>query len=1308
MYINFFKFGHFIYKLMKFSTLILLLFFQPAFSQEINLTRKIDWQTNKKMVDHPTRDKKAPHLREYLYFQGANYPDVESLLPHYYELIDAWKYFPNAKIKIEDKKFEVVDTSKLTNIQYLDLIKDEINPVIHYYKSNKKQYIQLSFIPLRRNSQSHEIEKLISFTLKPEQLKSTSTSNLKSVNRLYAAHSVLKSGFWYEIKILKDGIYKITYSDLINMGFNNPENIRVYGNGGTMLSYMNADPRPDDLLENAIFMEKGSDGIFNEGDYILFYGKGPVKWSYDTLQEIFTHQINLYSDGAFYFLTTDLSPGKKITTIPEPAGSPNINSSTFNAYAYHEKEQRNLINSGRQWYGEELSLSTVYDTTINFPNLVTTSPVKVIVRAVSRSSGTRSFNIKEDNNLIGTISLPGVDLNNTLWTYAQVGSTTSQFTPSGDQFTLEVSYNKSSTDDKGWLDYVTLNARRKLQMAEDPLFFRDAESVGINNITLFNLETSNPAITVWDITDISNVKKVEGNFSGSLLQFKAKTDSLRNYVAFSSNANFQAPITDANVRGVGPVDNQDLHALGPHNLIIVSHPDFLKQADQLANFHRSHDGLSVIVVTPDEIYNEFSSGAPDVSAIRDFVKMIYDQSNGDSNSLKYLLLFGDGSYDNFSYKEGNANYILTYQSYESLNPTKSYVTDDFFGLLDDNEGGSTGMLDIGVGRFPVESDNGDQFDAQAMVNKVISYDSVSTMGNWRNYLCFVGDDGEFGDGSLHMEQSNWLATYIENNYPSFTVDKIMMDAYKQVTSSTHDAYPDVNKAILDNINKGMLIFNYNGHGGETGLALEQIVNKPEIQSWKNFGKLPLFVTATCEFSRFDDVEIDDKGEIKNKVSAGEMVLLNPDGGGIALFTTTRLVYAGLNFNLNKNFYKYIFERDANGQKYRLGDVIRLTKNDTQDENMLNFTLLGDPAITLAYPDKMIITDSVDHKSISQPLDTLKAFSEITVAGHVANLDSSLMTDFNGIITPSVFDKPVTVTTLGNDGITPYTFNVQKNVIYKGRATVKNGRFEFSFIVPKDISYKLGKGKISYYAENQKTDAKGYFNQITIGGTSENNQADNEGPELNLYMNDENFVSGGLTDKNPVLLALVSDKSGINRVGNGIGHDIVGILDNKYSNPLVLNDYYESEIDDFTSGKVVYQLNDLTEGKHTLAVKVWDIFNNSTEKTIEFNVSGSQNLVIDKVYNYPNPLSDYTTFQYEHNMPGTEQDITISIYDLSGRLVKNLKVHESASGYRSEPITWNATNDSGARVAQGIYVYRVKVSTASGQLAEKYGKLLILK
>ena len=418
-------------------------------------------------------------------------------------------------------------------------------------------------------------------------------------------------------------------------------------------------------------------------------------------------------------------------------------------------------------------------------------------------SVTRSFSIKENNNLIGTIPLPGVDLNNTLWTYAQVGSNSSEFTPVGDQFTLEVSYN-SSNDDIGWLDYLTVNARRKLIMAEDPMFFRDAETVGLNNITLFKLGTSDPGITVWDITDISNVKKVFSNFSGDLLQFKANTDSLRNFVAFSSTANFLTPITDENVKGVGPVSNQDLHALGPHNMIIVSHPDFLKQANELADFHRSHDGLSVIVVTPDEIYNEFSSGAPDVSAIRDFVKMIYDQSNGDENSLKYLLLFGDGSYDNISNQEGNTNYILTYQSYESLNPTRSYVTDDFFGLLDDNEGGSTGMLDIGIGRLPVVSDNGDQFDAQAMVNKVTSYDTTSNMSDWRNYLCFVGDDGEFGDGSMHMEQANWLGTYVENNYPSFTVDKIMMDAYKQVTSSTHDAYPDVNKAILDNINKGML------------------------------------------------------------------------------------------------------------------------------------------------------------------------------------------------------------------------------------------------------------------------------------------------------------------------------------------------------------------------------------------------------------------------------------------------------------------------------------------------------------------------
>jgi hypothetical protein len=575
--------------------------------------------------------------------------------------------------------------------------------------------------------------------------------------------------------------------------------------------------------------------------------------------------------------------------------------------------------------------------------------------------------------------------------------------------------------------------------------------------------------------------------------------------------------------------------------------------------------------------------------------MLYDRSGEDENALKYLLLFGDGSYNNISKKEGNPNFVPTYQSANSMTYTMSYVSDDFYGFLDLNEGGSDSMsyylLDIGIGRLPV----GDTTEAKCAVDKILTYNSSPTMQDWRNTLLFVGDDQ---DGNTHMEQANSLADYIRSSYPGFVVKKILLDAYKQVTSSSGNRYPDVNQAILDNFNKGILIFNYSGHGSENGIAEEQILLKQDIEKLNNKGKYPLFITATCEFSRWDNMIIDEKdGKFKEQSSAGEAALLNAHGGAIALLSTTRVVYAPSNHYLNQNFYYKAFLRDEKGQRQRMGEVIRLAKNAVgQNQNKLSFTLLGDPALQLAYPEYNVVTDSINGTNISGLLDTLKAFREITVSGHLADQDNKLIENFNGTAYPLVFDKVQTMKTLSNDDPdqTPLAFSVQENLLFKGRASVTNGRFKFSFIVPKDISYTIGNGKINYYAQNGSFDAHGYFSEFLIGGTSDLSGGDFTGPEIELYLNDVNFRDGGITDKDPVIYARVWDENGINTTGNGIGHDIIGILDGNTNGPFVLNDYYQTSQDSYQGGEVIYQMNDLSTGYHTLSVKIWDVFNNSSE------------------------------------------------------------------------------------------------------------------
>jgi hypothetical protein len=1290
---------------MRFHILIILVLTINVNAQNKELKRTILWRPNKTFINNIEDTAELTSITEYLFFDNATYADPTTLFPYYYELIKLDDYYSSKNIIIAEQVYKPINDADTQNVRYLKNISDELSWETSIRYLYKKPYIQLTFIPLRRNPVTNRIERLENFVIKADD-KITGEEKYhhpKSV-KSYSENSVLASGKWFKIGIPASGIYKLTYSDLKNMNLTDPANVRVYGNGGKMLPYMNSEPRPDDLIENAIYMEKGSDNIFNEGDYILFYAEGPVTWTYNSNQNLIIHSIHLYSNSSYYYLTTDMGPGKKIETLEEVTEPSTHSVTSFNDYDYHERNISNLVKSGRQWFGVKLE-NTVFDTTFTFPNIDLNSPVFLKTNVVSRAGKKRVIDIRNDNNIIDQIAIDAISsMSSFSGTFAYQKWQIKSFMPAGETININISYNKGADSDEGWLDYIILNARSMLMLDDKPLFFRDIESTGQGNVAQFTISNANNNTIVWDITDIYNINRITTNLNGTLLNFKSKTDSLKEFVAFNKNGNFLSPVIDDQIL---EVENQNLHSTEPHEFIIVTHPDFLNEAEELAEFHRTNDNMSVFVTTPDKIYNEFSSGKPDVSAIRDFVKMIYDKSGNGKDSLRYLLLFGDGSYNNHTSSAGNPNFILTYQSSNSLSFSDSYVTDDFFGLLDDDEGGSDDYmkeyyLDIGVGRLTVKTPE----EASGVVNKIKSYNTNKNMSDWRNVLCFVGDDGEHNNGTTHMVQANELADNIMKKYPEYAVKKLLLDAYKQVTTSTGPRYPDVHRAIIDNFNSGMLIFNYSGHGGELGITKEQVLQKTDIIGLKNKDALPLFITATCEFSRFDDIS-DEEGTIIEKTSAGEEALLNPEGGGIALLSTTRLAYSVQNFNLNKNFYKYAFERNWNNKKYRLGDLMRFTKNELKsDDNKLNFTLLGDPALELAYPEYKIMTDSVNSRSINEELDTLKAFSKINISGHVCYSDSTIMESFNGIVYPSVFDKTQIRTTLGNDGINTMEFEVQENIIHTGTVSVVNGRFNFSFIVPKDISYKIGKGKIIYYAQDSVIDASGYFSDIYIGGTSDFTIYDDYGPDIELYLNNDKFKTGGITDKDPVIYAEINDENGINTVGNGIGHDIIGILDENINELVMLNDYYHADIDKYNSGTVIYQLNDLDIGEHSLRVKVWDIFNNSSEETIKFLVTESDNIILEKVYNYPNPLTDYTIFQFEHNKANNILKVTIHIFDLSGRLINTITHEELSTGYRSESIYWDGKNMNGYKLSKGIYPYRVRVETGDGKVTEKFEKLII--
>ncbi len=1291
-----------------FYTFLLLKF--PSFGQFLNSSEgeNFDYTINWKLpITSKISDSET--LR-YLYFDEAINDHENDFLPKFAKIIDIEQNELNFGASIVKASYQNLSENELDILKGNSKIVSQINITTKVVTIKKRHYGILSFVPIRKNTVTGKYEKLVSFNLSIShgEVEKKESRSLQT----YVAHSVLQSGKWYKIAIGSDGIYKLSYSFLTNLGIDvsaiDPRNIRIYGYGNGMLPELNSASHKDDLPENAIFVQGENDGSFDLNDYILFYGKGPNKWKINnTSCPTFVHEINLYSDSAYYFISIDQGVGKRIqpqsiSTLPATKIV-----TTFDDYAFHENENVNFLKSGRQWFGEYFDNISSYNFSFSFPNIDMGSLVNVKASLASRCINSSASYIISSQSGNSTLSIP-LTAGDSYSPYANISSTCYSFTPSSSS--VSVNITKQTSDAVAWLNYIEMNVRRQLILDGNQMAFRDIKSVGIGNVAQYNISSSYP-IQIWDVSDPSNVLLQTTNHAGTNYQFSLPSDELKEFVAFNG-LEFNTPSAS------GIIANQDLHSLSNKDFIIISHPDFYSEAMQLALYHERKDSLSTIVVTPQQIYNEFSSGSQDVSAIRNFIKMFYDRASNASEMPKYLLFFGDGSYDNKKRFSNNTNFIPTYQSVNSTTLTLSYVSDDFYGCLDDNEGlissnNSSDAIDVGIGRFPVKSKS----EAIEAINKVFGYTksgvpptnnltvctsqtSNSPFGDWRNTLCFIGDDE---DGGLHESQSNQLATMVDTSNNNYNVDKIFLDAYTQEATPGGNRYPSVNDAINKRVEKGCLVINYTGHGGEVGLAHERIVELSDISKWNNINNLPLFFTATCEFSRWDD---------PSRTSAGEQVFLNPNGGGIALFTTVRLVYATPNFSLNQDFYKALFV-PINGKMPRLGDLYEYMKvrPNGYSTNGRNFTLLGDPALTLAYPKYDVSTDTINTTAISAlSLDTLKALSTITICGAVKDKNGFVLNSYNGVIYPTVYDKPQKITTLSNDGPSaspPFTFSLQKNILYKGKASVSNGKFKFTFVVPKDIAYQYGIGRISYYAENGYEDANGSYEKIIIGGSNNSASIDTKGPEINLYMNDTKFIFGGLTNEKPDLFAHLKDDNGVNTVGSGIGHDITAVLDANTEKSIVLNDFYQADLNSYKSGTIRYPFSDLSDGKHTLNLKVWDVYNNSSQSYTEFVVAKSATLALSHVLNYPNPFTTKTQFYFEQNQCCQVLDVQIQIFTVAGKLIKNIDQFVYAEGFRSEPIEWDGHDDFGDKIGKGVYVYRIKVKNSEGITAEKYEKLVIL-
>ncbi len=1195
--------------------------------------------------------------------------------------------------QIINVKFSSISSQELSGIRQED-IPSSLDPKFSLSSIRGKTLATIDINPLIR--QDGQVKKIVSFTVNytiggeggPNTMNRSGITSFKD-------NSVLRTGTWYKFRIDTTGIFKIDRELLQEIGINtsglDPRNIRIYGNGGAMLPQRNDQFRHDDLEENALYIEGEQDGVFDDSDYILFYGQGPENWVVDTSDFFETrHKTNLYSDYAYYFITADQGQGRRIGTVPPLDQSAGVVLNTYHDFALHEVDEINLFSNGQQWLGEDFSFQETRRFSFDFTDLDTSRELSIRLRGAAISFSNTAMSATLNGAMLVNLNFRAQSPNSL--TLASTSEESSPFSSSSDQLQIQVNYdNGGNPSSRAYLDYIEILGSKNLVARDRQFGFRNVDATSEGTIYEYVIQNAANVAHLWDVTDPLNPGAITNLSNDQDFRFRFRGGELREY-ALSTGGDFRVPEALEN----SPIENQNLHALKDLDYLIITRDYLIGEAERIANYHREVSGLNAAVVDLEQVYNEFSSGSPDLTSIRDFVRHLYMNSNPDRR-IRYLCLFGDASFDFKDRISDNNNIVPAFQSFESFNLATSYVTDDYFGMMDDSEGdlGSADKQDVATGRFAVTTLS----EAQDAVNKTLNYYAVNSFGDWRNTVTFVADDPDEPNEFILQQTVDLIAQEVESSRPEFNLKKIYSDAYPQESTAGGERYPAVNQAIDNAVESGSLVLDYFGHGGVNGWANERILEVPQVQGWSNYNTLPLFITVTCEFARYDN---------PLRPTAGEFALLNRKGGPVSLISTTREIFISVGQVFNRTLFEQLF--DPENESYSISEALMYSKHEFGSPQRLFVYFFGDPAMRLALGKPDIKLTRINGKDIGQQADTLKALSRINLEGVVTDATGNPANNFNGTLSATIFDKALNKSTLDNDNFgRKMEFSSIESKIFRGRASVTDGKFAFEFIVPRDIRIAYGQAKISLYADNQQLDKAGADRSVVVGGVDPNAPEDNLGPTIQLFMNDESFVDGGNTSSSPLLYAILEDESGINTSITSVDHDIIAILDDDNANPYVLNDYYETELDDFKKGKVKFPFRDLEPGLHSVKFKCWDTYNNPSESTLTFIVVNDNDLILSNVLNYPNPFVNYTEFWFNHNKPNEALEVQVQIFTISGKLIKTLNQSVQSDGLLSREITWNGLDDFGNKIGKGVYVYRLHVkSVLSNASAEKFEKLVILQ
>lgn len=1215
---------------------------------------------------------------------------IDTMLPQYMEVVPL-----ESDYRLYDYQVNVLypEWGPLTRdeqkaiLPFVNLIADTLRIDTHIGIMRRQGSIDISFVPII--CRDGHYQKLLSCKLEivpqPKALSAKARKLRAGANNAErnTRKSVLSEGKWVKISITTDGMYRLTRSALQKMGFSKPENVRLYGYGGHLESeVLNPEAYYDDLEEVPLYKA--------DNDTWVFWGNGLLYWKGPT------RVFNPYANEACYFLTEGTEPGS-IATI-KSADAPSAKAyDSFAEHVLYEKDEFAWFTGGRNLYeGQDYATSNTH--TYKLSTIDSKGDEQLTVAFTAGSNEETQLQTMVNGEVLSTNSLVALP-NYTSATTSTKTAAVSKLSV-GSDWTIKLT---STANHNAHLDYLALHYTRALKVPASGFIAFGRDEAGA---ACFNISNAPAQMRVMRIGQSGEpAVMIEGTKSSDTFSFTTE-DGTQRFVAFDETkiSTFPQP------KLVGNVANQNLHALDSVDMVIIipESNKLLHQAERLAEAHRAYDGLRVAVVRADQVYNEFSSGTPDATAYRLLMKMLYDRAGGDeANTPRYLLLMGDCAWDNRMLSPAWRNYspkdyLLCFESENSLSDTKCFVMEDYFGLLDDGEGSSltNDKVDLGIGRFPVTSAN----EARIMVDKCITYMSNQNAGSWKNVISILGDDG---DNNEHMKYADDVAERIITQYPELEVNKMMWDAYTRMSTTTSNTYPDITSLIKDKMAEGVMMMNYTGHGATYCLSHEFVLKLEDFISFKS-KHLPLWVTAACDVMPFD-------GQSAN---IGETAVLNEGGAALAFYGTTRTVYAYNNLQMNRFLCKYLFGKDSSGRRYRLGDAIRMAKTMlitdraevSNQENKLHYALLGDPALLIGQPTNRVVLDSINGKVPSSDSSLkLEAGAHVRMVGHVENEEGQLLNDFRGILSARVYDNLETITCKNNakDVDDVFTFTNREKILYNGTDSVKSGFFELSFVVPADINYSNEGGRVVFYAINDSLsiEANGYNENFLIGGVSPSLGEDKEGPKIYAYLNNDDFENGGTVNATPYFVAHMEDASGISFSGNGLGHDLMLTIDNNPSTTYNLNDYYVGEFGDFTRGTVGYSIPQLSEGAHTLTFRAWDVLNNTNSTTLDFWVNTSVKPNMLSLTASQNPAITSTNFLISYDMPGTNCEFVISVYDFAGRVVWQYNtITSTTNGLLSVP--WNLCNGMGGRLWPGIYLYKVTLKQGESKKVSETQKIII--